>query len=243
MGARFDDTTTPSRPVERPYPVVDSAELNPVPRRRFQRPRREIHEIPRQPPGTVLVFQIGDSYDLVPTNALRLDADLVVEAVAVAVVSLQHTLREAVAYLPTVNPRSCVTVRARFHCWVTDPLLVLDAGCWDIDPFLTDHLVADRRLRFLAQSCDLATNWGAFQRNAMARLFAYHDLHPLVVPGLSVRLVDAAIELQHLATVPRARPTGETDQTEPTTPSDGEPVHDGNPAFVPDNYSWESNDD
>jgi hypothetical protein len=249
MDARLNDDPPHTVPLYSPYPVVDSAELDPVPHRLFRRPRRAIHEIPRQPPGTVLVFQLGDSYDVVSGRSLRLDSDLVVDAVAVAVVSIQHTLREAVAYLPTADPRACVTVRARFHCWVTDPVLVVESGCWNVEPLLTDHIVADRRLRFLAQACDLDHAWSAFHRNASARLFAYHDLHPLIVPGLTVRLVDAAIELQRLATVPRARPSVDVEWSGPEPPGEGDGTHDvdgmrdGNPAFVPDNYTWGKSDD
>lgn len=217
------------------YPVVDSAELNPVPKRMFRRRRREIHEIPRQPAGTVLVFQLGDSYEPVQTSALRLDADIVVEAVAVAVVSMRRVLCEAVAYLPTADPRACVTVRGRFHCGVSDPQLVVETGCWDVQPFLTEHLVAERRLRFLATDLDPHSGWAPFHRNITARLFAYHDLNPLVVPGLTARLVDLAVELQHLAAPPRPRHSVEVDDLfEPPVGADG----DGHPAFVPDNYTW-----
>ncbi|OLE27557.1 MAG: hypothetical protein AUG44_09935 [Actinobacteria bacterium 13_1_20CM_3_71_11] len=222
------------------YPVVDSAELSPIRRRLLRRPRREIHEIPRQPPGTVLVFQLGDSYDLLHSNELRLDADIVVEAVAVAVVSMRHVLCDAVAYLPTADPRTCVTARARFHCWVTDPLLVVDAGCWDIVPLLNEHLVADRRMRFLAADCDPHVHWPTFHRNMTARLFAFHDLNPLIVPGLTAHMVDLALELQTLARPPRPRRSVE-DESGPGP--HGSPEEDGNPAFVPDNYTWETKRD
>jgi hypothetical protein len=230
LGQPDDD----SRP-EPMYPVVDSAELHPVNRRRFRRARREIHEIPRQPPGTVLVFQLGDSYETVASGSLRLDDEVVVEAVAVAVVSVRHTLCEAVAYLATSDPSTCVAIRARFHCWVTDPVLVVDSGCWDVQPFLTDHLVAERRLRFLAADCDPRVDWPAFHRNLTAWLFAFHDITPLIVPGLTARLVDLAVELQHLASAPRPRPRPDTDAL-PGPPTD--PGDDGDPAFVQDFYSW-----
>jgi hypothetical protein len=239
---------------------MDSTELSPVVRRMFRRARRDLHEIPRQPPGTVLVFQLGDTYDVLPDGLLRLDAQVVVDAVAVAVVSTAHTLREAVAFLPAVDPRICIAVRARFHCWVTDPQLVLDAGCWDLEPFLTEHLAADRRLRFMAQSMDLAAGWQVFQRNATARLFAHHEIHPLAVPGLMARLVDVAIEPQRLgaapwwrdrtnrrtARPPRAPGQARAAEEQPrergtrsaTVGQDGTPPGDGNPAFVPDHYSW-----
>ncbi|MEW2429761.1 hypothetical protein AB0877_17260 [Micromonospora sp. NPDC047644] len=243
-------------PREHGYPVLDSAELSPVTRRWFRRARRELHEIPRQPPGTVLVFQHGDAYETLAEPDLRLDAPLVVDAVAVAVVSTRHTLREAVAYLPSADTRTCVSLRARFHCWVTDPQLVLDAGCWDLDSFLVDHLVADRRLRFIAQSTDPHTGWPLFHRNATARIFAYHDLHPLIVPGLRTRLVDVAVEPQRLATPPRPRDDSRPMEVPPVVENHGPdasderdghptgdagPTADGNPAFMPDNYTWGGN--
>jgi hypothetical protein len=230
------------------YPVVDSAELNPVRRRLFRRTRRDIGDIPKQPPGTVLVFQHGDTYEVLPEGALRLDADVVVDAVAVAVVSLRHQLREAVAYLPTLDPRTCVVLRARFHCWVTDPQLVLDSGCWDADPILTDHLIADRRLRFMTQATDPHTRWQVYQPNATARLFAYHDLHPLIVPGLRAKLVDLAVEPQRLGVAPQPRDEEFAAGPRPAAPPPADlrdgvpeemPTADGSPAYVPDNYKWE----
>jgi hypothetical protein len=157
-----------------------------------------------------------------------------VDAVAVAVVSTKHTMCDAIAYLATADPRTCVVIRARFHCYVTDPTLIVDAGCWDIQPFLTDHLVADRRLRFLAADCDPRADWPTFHRNVTARLFAFHDLNPLIVPGLIARMVDLAVELQHLAVPPRQR--RDLDGEFPGRPT--EPDDDGHPAFVPDNFNW-----
>ncbi|GAB3520580.1 hypothetical protein [Phytohabitans suffuscus] len=238
----------PEQEPDQGYPVVDSAELNPVVKRAFRRRRRALHEIPRQPPGSVLVFQVGDSYETPPEGNLRLDAELVVDAVAVAVVSMRHELREAVVYLPSADPRTCVTLRARFHCRVTDPELVLDAGCWDVEPVLVDHLVADRKLRFMTLAADLHRGWAPYERNASARVFAYHDVHPLIVPGMVTRLVDVALEPQRLATVPRARGTNPPDDPAPVPDGgpprgpdgfpDQMPSGDGVPAFMPDNYTW-----
>ncbi|MFC4145115.1 hypothetical protein ACFO0M_02495 [Micromonospora mangrovi] len=256
MSTQNDRVRAGDLPREQGYPVVDSAELEPVVRRPFRRARRSLHEIPRQPPGTVLVFQLGDAYEVLPDPDLRLDAALVVDAVAVAVVSTRHTLREVTAYLPSADPRTCVALRARFHCWVTDPQLVLDAGCWDVEPFLTDHLVADRRLRFITQATDPHTGWQVFHRNSTARIFAYHDLHPLVVPGLRTRLVDVAVEPQRLATPPRPRDStrpadvppvpddggaGRSPATDGASMADGPAPMDGDPAFTPDNYTWGEN--
>src|SRR4051812_35251092 len=98
-------------PPGRGYPVIDSAELSPPARRRFRKRRRELHEIPQQPPGSVLVFQLGDSYEVLPEGPLRLDEQIVVDAVAVAVVSLRQIQLEAATLLPTSDPRTCVALR------------------------------------------------------------------------------------------------------------------------------------
>lgn len=205
------------------YPVTDSAELNPPLRRRFRRRRRELHEIPRQPPGSVLVFQVGDSYEVLPEGMLQLDEQIVVDAVAVAVVSLRQTLVEAVTHLLTADPRISVALRVSYLCQVNDPQLVLDAGCWDAYPILTDYLNRDSRLRFMAQDADLVRGWPHFQRNAMARLVAYHELNPLIVPGLTVRLSNIAVELQRFGTAPGARDTYEPRPATPLAP----PADDG----------------
>jgi hypothetical protein len=222
------------------YPVIDSAELNPPAKRRFRRRRRELHEIPQQPPGSVLVFQHGDSYEVLPEGMLRLDDPIVVDAIAVAVVSLRQTQVEAVTRFLTADPRVCVALRVSYFCHVTDPQLVLDAGCWDAYPILTDHLNRDGRLRFMAQEADLVRGWPLFQRNAMARLVAFHELNPLIVAGLTVRLSNIALELQPIATAPRAREPYEPGPAAPPPPpaDDGVPFADGNPAFMPDHYTW-----
>lgn len=185
-----------------PYPVLDSANLRPVQKIPFRRRRRTLDEIPTVPPGAVLAFQAGNKYYVASDGTPNLDADVVIDADAVFVVSLRHEMREAVAYLPTSDPTTAVVVRARFHCLVTDPQLLLDSGCWDVDPILTDHLVADRRLRFMTQDTDPRGQWEHYRRNAAARLIAYHDLQPLVVPGLLATLVDVAVDLQELQPLP-----------------------------------------
>jgi hypothetical protein len=249
--------TTPTQGVrgESPglgYPVIDSAELSPPVRRRLRKRRRELHEIPHQPPGSVLVFQLGDAYEVLPEGALRLDEPIVVDAVAVAVVTLRQMQLEVATRLPTLDGRTCIAVRVSFFCQVTDPQLVLDAGCWDAYPILTDHLNADRRLRFMAQETDPHQQWAPFQRNATARLIAYHELHPLVVPGLTVRLSDIVLQPERLAAPTRPRADRDRDSGHSTTPPappgpmppagdgrpDSVPEPDGNPAFMPDHYTW-----
>src|SRR5207302_9743636 len=101
MAPTHDDMPATIGAADPVYPVVDSAELSPVRRRLLRRPRREIHEIPRQPPGTVLVFQPGDSSELLPAGALRLAAAAVVAAAPGAGVSMRHLMCAAVARLPT----------------------------------------------------------------------------------------------------------------------------------------------
>lgn len=235
----------------RGYPVIDSAELNPVTPRRFHRAKRALHEIPRQLPGSVLVFQLGNSYEALNEGAVRLDDRTVVDAVAVAVVSTRQTQCEVETQLANNDPRTCISLRASFFCQVHDPELVLDFGCWNVIPMLVDHINADRRLRFMALAADLHREWVHFQRNATAQLFAYHDMHPLIVPGLTVRLTDLALGLARLAASPQPSPRFE--QSSATAPpSDGRPSAfaatgrdrdqapgvDGNPDFMPDNYSW-----
>lgn len=189
-----------------------------------------------------MVFQLGDSYDQVPGGVLRLDDPVVVDAVAVAIVNTQHVLRVVTSQLPTRDPQVAVILRVRFHCWVNDPLLVVESGCWDIDPLLVDHVSADRKLAFLTTDVDVNREWAPFQRNIRARFTAYHDLHPFVVPGLATRLVDVAVEPQRLVTVPKARSHHESTSrpSTPNNPSQASPNPDGDPAFVPDNYSWEA---
>ncbi len=234
------------------YPVIDSAELEPVPARRFGRRRRQLHQIPRQPPGSVLVFQTGDAYDLPADGALRLDDDLVVDAAAVAVVSIKHEVRDIAIQVPTLDAGFAVAVRARYLCQVSDPLLVLEAGCWHIDPLLESHLQCRDRVGAIAMSTSPWANWPSIRSNTYAYVKAFHEVEPFVVPGVHTHLIEVVVEPVRLATVPKARANHEPDpasrpggttvrwprgeDTERAT--DGPVTGDGHPAFVPGNYSW-----
>ncbi|WP_432832396.1 hypothetical protein [Dactylosporangium sp. CA-092794] len=242
MAQHADETST----TRRTYPVVDSAELQPAPLRRFRRQRRELHEIPRQPPGCLLVFQVADAYDVPTGGPLRLDDDLIVEAVSVAVVSMVLEVRDIEVQVPTTNPDIAVTVRARYHCLVTDPLLVLESGCWDADPWLRRHLHCGNRVGAIALGTDVLANWTYVHNNIHANVKAFHDVVQYIVPGMTTQLVDLAVVRTAVTTVPRPRPPAE-EQADPwaghqpfgDTPPDQAPYDDGHPSFVPGHYSWE----
>jgi hypothetical protein len=225
------------------YPVIEAVELSPVATRRLRRPRRSLGEIPRQPPGTVLVFQVGEEYETQSGRGLHLDDSTVIDATGVVVVDMRRTVVQAEAQLVTSDPQIGVRLRARFDCLVTDPLLVVETGCFQVKPLLGDHLTRDDRVALMASRTDVSRYWLAFQRNMSARLRAFNDLNPYVSPGMTVRLMDLVIDLQRIVQPPAPRAAAETMDGDPRDyPADDDVFADASPEFQPDDYSWGSDD-
>jgi hypothetical protein len=221
---------------ERPFPVVESISLRAVPRRRFRRASRSAEDIPRQRPGTVLVAQLNDTYQLVPSGAQPHDPVLV-KATSLLLVSIRRQLVESAVLLPSADPRNGVQVRARFQCRVTDPVLVLQAGGWDIQPFLIDHLLGYPRLRMAALAQVKQNNWFEFQQRLLALLIAHSEVSAVQVPGLTATLADAAVTLR-----PLLHPTARLDDSG-ASHSWGDASgdsRDGDPTFTPANYRWDA---
>jgi hypothetical protein len=178
-----------------PFPVITSVPLNPVRFRLFRAAKRSLHELPEQASGSVLVFQSNAKFSLAQPGPKMLASSVVVEATAAVVVSVKQELVPVTAPLPSVDGQGAVYVRASFYCLVTDPVLVLEAGCWSVGPRLRDHLVDDPKLRMLGVRDDVAVNPEVAQR-ILARTLARNQLEPPSIPGMQVKLVDIALGIQ-----------------------------------------------
>lgn len=175
-----------------PFPVVTSAALYPVRRKLLRRPGRSPQDLPEQSGGTVLVFQSNNRFSLAPPGPRMLSSDVAVRATAAVVVSIRQQLVPLVAPLPSVNGENTVHLYATFYCKVTDPVLVLEAGCFDVRPTLQRHLVGDAKLRMFGAREDVADNLEVLQR-ILARTQARAELQPPAVPGMRVDLVEVSL--------------------------------------------------
>jgi hypothetical protein len=177
------------------FPVVESAQLDPVPSRLLRQPRRRIDDLPELARGSVFVFQTNDRFALAPAGPKMLGSEVVVKATMVAVVLTRAQEVPAVATLSAVNSASRLTLRAVYNCRVIDPVRVLENGCWDVRANLRGYLLDDAKLRMLAVREDAGRNPEVGQR-ILARMFARNQLEPPHIPGMVVKLVDVALNVQ-----------------------------------------------
>jgi hypothetical protein len=235
------------------FPVLRSVPLKPVARRPFRRPARTANDIPEQLPGTVLIARHNDAYEMVQRGT-RLTDPILVDATSLLLVSVQRALVETAVVLPAAEQLRGIQIRARFQCRVTDALLLLRGGGWDVEPFLVELLLGSARLRMeCLQPVEPAT-WYRFQQRIIALLIAHGEINALQLPGLAARLTDAQIALVPLVApeavleetiAPSADPTPDTAPgATPAWPAPpDEPDHpllrDSDPEFNRDNYRWD----
>lgn len=179
------------RPDEK-FPVVEAAPLSPVTSRWFRPTRRQAGELPEPVGGSVLVFQANDRFALAPTGPRMLRSDVVVKATMVAVVLTRAQVVPAVAMLPSVDPNFRLGLRATYQCQVTDPVRVLEGGCWDVRGHLMAYLLGDAKIRMLSLRHDVDDN-PEVQQRILARAMARNELEPLVIPGMRLQLVEVSV--------------------------------------------------
>jgi hypothetical protein len=180
--------------IEPTYPVVESASLNPLPRRLFRRAQRRVQDLPELVGGSTWVFQSNERFALAPEGGRMLSSDVVLNANMVAVVLTGKRLVPAVATLPTVHPGHRVTVRASFRCHVIDAVRVLEEGCWDVRADLVAYLLDDAKVQMLGARVDISDN-PEVQQKILARALARKALEPPEIPGMRVHLVDISLDV------------------------------------------------
>jgi hypothetical protein len=225
------------------YPVIASVALKPLRPRRFRRRARDPEDIPGRP-GTTLVAQFQDTYEIVPRGVAMTDR-LLVDASALLLVSTAQRLVETTVVLPSADPYTAIEVRARFRCRVLDPIAVLDHGGLDIGPLLTEYLLRYPRMRMTCLSMSLTdrAHWYRFQQQVVAMLIAYGEIVPVPIPGLTAVLADVAVTIRPveqpgLAVAPPAAGDWTTAADAEPEPADPIPLQGRSRSFRSHNYTW-----
>ena len=220
-------------PFDISYPLVGSAALYPVRRRRFGRAERDMSSLPEWAMGAVLVFQSVDNQFHLASHGSRWLADpKVVSAVYVAAVSLKHTVVPTTVSLPCKDPSRAVVIEANFLCHVTDPVLVLQADCWAVQQLLAQHLGGDDELAMLLEASEIATD-PKIMRTIKARILTLAKENPPSVLGMTIELFPGSVGV-HICTHSKPRCGGVHDSH---TSDRDERVRDGDPASCP--IGWE----
>jgi hypothetical protein len=128
------------------YPVIEQHVLGPVSRSFLRSARREIADLPSQPPGTELVALLNGRYERLP-SPLRGNERAIVDASEVLVINMnpEHLIEVAIE-LTSNTPGESFMVRVKFSCTVVDPLEVASRAPRDIAPTLENHIMNDSKL-------------------------------------------------------------------------------------------------
>lgn len=175
-----------------PFPAIASVPLEPVRRRLFRAARRSPQDLPEHSGGTVLVFQSNNRFSLALPGPKMMSSDVVVRATGAVVVSVKQELVGLVAQLPSATGQHIVHLYATFYCLVTNPVLVLESGCFEVRPALHRHLLGDNKLRMFGAREDIVDNFEVLQR-IQARTQAINELQPPAVPGMRVEFVGVTV--------------------------------------------------
>ncbi|MET8256517.1 SPFH domain-containing protein [Micromonospora sp. NPDC005205] len=174
-----------------PYPIIEEVQLDEVRRGLFRRTRRDVGQLPRQRPGTVLVFQVSNRYVIAPGQRLRGDEPVVVDAASVSVVDVRQRMVPVRLELPSANPANVFAVRVTFSCRVREAETVVATHA-DMMEDLASYLRQDRQLRALANGYTLEELADA--RDALsAQIEARFSLKPVELEGVEVLLGDVDV--------------------------------------------------
>ncbi|MGA5896534.1 hypothetical protein [Streptomyces venetus] len=170
------------------YPLVEQREYGrPEKRGSIWRKRmtRADEELPRVAAHQVRVFRVGEEY-VEDHGQLRADDPVVVDASSVTVVDRRIEVPVVVETRIPSAEAGDFTVRACFHCTVTDPCAVVRDGVTDVEALLLAHL---REVPGLTEDgSDLPiVDTAAVRTRIDARLTAYHEMRPSVVSGIRAR--------------------------------------------------------
>jgi hypothetical protein len=170
------------------YPLVEQREYGrPEKRGGLWRKRvtRGDDELPMVAAHQVRVFRVGEEY-VEDHGQLRAHDPVVVDASSVTVVDRRIEVPVVVETRIPSAEAGDFTVRAWFHCTVTDPCAVVRDGVTDVEALLLSHL---REVPGLTEDgSDLpVVDTAAVRARIDARLTAYHEMRPSVVSGIRAR--------------------------------------------------------
>ncbi|MEV6925875.1 hypothetical protein AB0M46_15445 [Dactylosporangium sp. NPDC051485] len=169
------------------YPVREIA-LGLVPRRGLGLipARRNPATLPAQQPGVALIFSTGDKWQ-VARGAIAGTESYVTSAVSVSVVQTREKDIEVDVPIPSNSHIDEFTVRCRFQCQVTDPVVAAQRGPIDLVKMLQNFLRADRGLLVKGQETDIG-DVRELRIKVDARVRAWCRETTPNIPGLRVTL-------------------------------------------------------
>jgi hypothetical protein len=171
-----------------PYPIIKEQMLGPVRQRWLLGGRRDVAELPEQPPGTVLVFEVNGVYRAFHERRHLTGAEeLVIDAVSVTVVDVRRRNVVVDLEIASASPANDFLIRSSFLCAVSHPEAVVAARLTDVSKVLQDYLRADAELTTLGMGRSVeAIN--EVRRRVAARLDSYVAVVPPEIDGMRVEL-------------------------------------------------------
>jgi hypothetical protein len=172
---------------EEPFPVLEERVLYPIQQRMFRSRRRALVEIPESRPGTVLVFEVGDSYRTVSRQHLTGAEDVLVDALSVSLVYMRPRTVVVEVKAPSASLAGEFVIRVSFSCRVVNPEVVAGAGLRDLTEPLVDHLEDD--LMLTAKCAKYKMEQIADVRDVVtAQVNAHCTVRPPRIEGMTVKL-------------------------------------------------------
>src|SRR3954452_8945708 len=174
-----------------------------TPPRRLSRWFRSAGRLPEPRPGSCLVAQIGNGYQKIEYGPGHGDRAWD-GALALHLVSTSERLVSVEGPLPSFEPGRVVRVGARFRCRVEDPVELLTAGVTDVEPLLTEYLLAYPGIRMACLTMPIRRpdEWYTFKRRIIAMFTAYGEVIPLMIAGMDAALIEFEIGAEATEPVP-----------------------------------------
>ncbi len=180
-------------PASSGYPIIEERSLRPPQRRLGLFPRRNLHELPETPVGTVLVFAVNGGYQAYTEGQhLRGAEDAVVRARSVSVVYVRSRQIAIGVEIPSQDMGYHFLVKVTFKCKVTDPETVVAAGVEDASTLLGNHLRDDAQLMRLGMTRPIE-EVHLLSVDVTSQVRAYLEFCPPRIDGLEVVLVNVAL--------------------------------------------------
>jgi hypothetical protein len=173
------------------YPIIEQRMLPPATRTWLGR-RRDLTQLPEQPPGCVMVFTVNGRYETVKAGT-RLDgrSEVVVDAASVSVVDAgTDHLVEVPVELPSADPAEPFQLVVTFSCTVREPADVVRSRV-HLPGLLGRYVRAEAGMRGQLYQPDEV---GFLRQTVAAQIEAACEIRPPVVAGMRVEF--AAVEVR-----------------------------------------------
>lgn len=175
------------------YPVISEHALGRAPRKFLSRVR-DLSELPASAPGTVLVFETATGHHAATERRhLTGGEDVVVDAVAVALVDVRERLIPVRLALPSASPADEFTVTVDFSCRVTRADVVAAAGRRDVSRSLEIFLGRDQALSRMGAGRSIE-QIGLVRAEVTARIATFCKLRAPEIPGMEITLAEVRVQ-------------------------------------------------